>query len=166
MAKYHIYTDGSSRGNPGLGGWGVVILNEEENKIIHYKRGTQHNATNNSMELTALLYALQCAEASSTDRYIIYSDSAYAVNAFNDWIRGWAVNGWKNSKGQTVENLGLMQALHTYTCREFPNYSVIKCKGHAGEVGNELADFLATGAVTKFQEMCNFWEIQVEGCEE
>lgn len=166
MTKYHVYTDGSSRGNPGPGGWGAVILNEEENKIIHYKRGTQHSATNNQMELTALLYALQCAEASPADRYIIHSDSAYAVNAFNDWIRGWAVNGWKNSKGQTVENLGLMQALHSYCCREFPNYSVVKCHGHAGDLGNELADALATGTMKKFEDLCEFWEIKAEGGEE
>ena len=104
----HIYVDGSSRGNPGLGGWGVVIMNEDETKILDYYHTQENDATNNQMELKALLCALQFAEDHPKDKVIIYSDSAYAVNSYNEWLRGWACNNWRNSKGAIVENLAIM----------------------------------------------------------
>lgn len=145
MAKYHAYTDGSSRGNPGPGGWGLIILNEQEDKVIFTECDRENPTTNNRMELTALLTALNYAESHPNDTIIIYSDSAYAVNACNSWMANWAANGWKNSKKQTVENLDLMQAIYALLSRDFFNAEVRKCDGHSGVAGNELADALATG---------------------
>ena len=143
--RYKIFTDGSSRGNPGPGGWGLIILNEQEDKVIFTECDRENPTTNNRMELTAILCALQYAESHPDDTFIIYSDSAYAVNSCNVWMRGWAANGWKNSKKQIVENLDLVQAIYNLLSRDFFNAEVRKCDGHSGIVGNELADALATG---------------------
>lgn len=142
---YHAYSDGSSRGNPGPGGWGLIILNEQEDKVVFTENDRENPTTNNRMELTAILCALQYAESHPNDTFIIYSDSAYAVNSCNTWMSGWAANGWKNSKKQTVENLDLMQAIYNLLSRDFFNAEVRKCSGHSGVAGNELADALATG---------------------
>ena len=160
MAKYYIYTDGSSRGNPGPGGWGLVVMNEQENEIIFTEHDSDNPTTNNRMELKAMICAFQYAEDHPEDYFIIYSDSAYVVNSVNSWIRGWAANGWKNSKKQTVENLDLMQELHSYLIRDFFNAEVRKCDGHAGVVGNELVDAIATSNWKKYQELVDYWNIQ------
>ena len=157
MTKYHIYTDGSSRGNPGAGGWGIIVMNEEDTEIIFTERDTDEYTTNNRMELKAMICAFEYAEEHPKDYFIIYSDSAYVVNSCNSWIRGWAANGWKNSKKQTVENLDCMQMLHSYLSREFFNAEVRKCKGHEGELGNELADALATGDIRKYNTLAECW---------
>jgi ribonuclease HI len=161
MAKYHIFTDGSSRGNPGPGGWGMIVTNEEESEILFIESDSDNPTTNNRMELKAMICAFGYAESHPSDYFIIYSDSAYVVNSCNSWIRGWAANGWKNSKKQTVENLELMQALHGYLVRPFFNAEVRKCDGHAGDTGNELADALATHNNKKFNELVDYWEIKM-----
>lgn len=164
MNKIHIYTDGSSRGNPGPGGWAAIVMNDETETILEVYMAQEDYVTNNQMELKAMLCALQFAESHPDWEFIIYSDSAYVVNAYNDWIQGWARNGWKNSKKQTVENLSLMQALYTYISREFFNAEVKKCKGHEGELGNELADALATNNIKKYKDLCSFWEVTDLSC--
>lgn len=160
--KYHIYIDGSSRGNPGKGGWGLVVMNEDETSIIMYMNVQDEGVTNNQMELKALLAALQFAEDNPRHSYVIYSDSAYTVNSYNEWLRGWACNNWKNSKGLIVENLAIMQALYPYRCRSFFNAYVVKCSGHSGDVGNELADALATNNKKKFNSIVEDWNLTVE----
>jgi ribonuclease HI len=157
MAKYHIFTDGSSRGNPGPGGWGMIVMNENESEIIFIESDTENPTTNNRMELKAMICAFGYVESHPRDQFIIYSDSAYVVNSVNSWIRGWAANGWRNSKKQTVENLDLMQALHYFLVKDFFNAEVRKCDGHAGNIGNELADALATGNQKKYQEVVDYW---------
>lgn len=161
MTKYHIFTDGSSRGNPGPGGWGMLVMNEEESEILFMESDSDNPTTNNRMELKAMICAFEYAEDHPKDYFIIYSDSAYVVNSCNSWIRGWAANGWKNSKKQTVENLELMQALYGYLVRPFFNAEVRKCDGHAGDTGNELADALATHNSKKFNELVEYWEIKM-----
>lgn len=160
MIKIHIFTDGSSRGNPGPGGWAAIVMNEEENTILCMEHDTEEYVTNNQMELKALLFALQYAEAHPKERITIYSDSAYAVNAYNDWVHKWAINGWKTSKGQPVENLTIIQELHAYSRRPFFNASIKKCAGHEGEIGNELADAAATQNWKKYNELIEYWEIK------
>ena len=159
MAKYHVYTDGSSRGNPGPGGWGMVIMNEDETEVIAIERDSATLTTNNRMELTAILCALGFAESHPNDTIIIFSDSAYAVNSCNVWMRGWAANGWRNSKKVTVENVDLMKMLHSYLSRDFFNAEIRKCAGHAGAVGNELADALATNNSKRYEELIEYWDI-------
>lgn len=157
MAKYHIYTDGSSRGNPGKGGWATIVLSEDEGNLLFAEHDTEEQVTNNRMELKAMICALGYAESHPRDQFIIYSDSAYVVNSCNVWMRNWAMNGWRNSKKQTVENVDLMKALWDYMSREFPNFEICQCKGHNGDVGNELADALATGDIKRFNDLSECW---------
>ena len=91
-----IYTDGSSRGNPGTGGYGVVVLIDD---VIDYIFSEQEQyTTNNQMELKAIIHALELIKTKyKEDECIIYSDSAYCVNMCNDWINKWSQNGWKTS---------------------------------------------------------------------
>ena len=159
MAKYHIFTDGSARFNPGPGGWGMIVMNEEDTEIFFTASDTDELTTNNRMELKAMICAFEYVENHPHDSFIIYSDSTYVVNSVNSWICGWAANGWKNSKKQTVENLDCMQMLHSYLTREFFNAEVKKCSGHSGDIGNELADAIATQNWKKFGEIAEAWDI-------
>jgi ribonuclease HI len=159
MTKYHIYTDGSSRGNPGAGGWGMIVMNEDETKILFLEHDAEGHVTNNRMELKAMLCAIGYAESHMYDQFIIHSDSSYVVNSCNTWMRNWAANGWRNSKKQEVENVDLMQALWSYMKRDFPNFEIVHCKGHQGAIGNELADAAATQNWTRFQDLVETWEI-------
>lgn len=163
MSKYHIYTDGSARFNPGPGGWGMVVMNEDETKILYTDSNFEDNVTNNRMELKAMICALGYAESNPDDQFVIYSDSAYVVNSINSWMRGWAANGWRNSKKQIVENVDLMKAIWDYISRPFFNVEVRKCEGHKGDTGNELADAIATGDMLKFKTILEFWEVSIEG---
>lgn len=144
----YIYTDGSCRGNPGNGGYGVVII--KDNKILYSHHEQCENTTNNREELKAILHALKYAEQHSNETFKIYSDSYYCVNIFNNWIHTWARNNWVNSKKKTIENKDLVKSLYKYCTINFPNFQIEKCNGHAGIVGNELADALATGNIKKY----------------
>ena len=88
-----------------------------------------------------------------SNTYIIYSDSSYAVNIINDWIFTWVKNNWINSKGNQVENLDLILNLYKYVTINFFNCQVKKCTAHVGEVGNELADALATNNQSKYNKL-------------
>lgn len=160
MAKYHIYTDGACSGNPGPGGWGMIVMNEEGNEIVFIEQDAEDHTTNNRMELKAMICALGYAESHPADQFIIHSDSAYVVNSCNSWMRGWAANGWRNSKKQEVENIDLMKAIWSYISRPFFNAEIVKCNGHAGELGNELADAAATRNWRKYRELVTYWNIQ------
>ena len=160
MSKYNVYVDGSSRGNPGPGGWGMIVMNEEGSAILFSEHDTENPTTNNRMELKAMLCALGYAESHPHDSFIIYSDSSYVVNSCNSWLRTWSANGWRNSKKQEVENIDLMKALWKYVSRDFPNFEIRQCKGHNGNLGNELADAAATQNWNKFRELIEFWEIE------
>ena len=161
--KRIFYTDGACKGNPGPGGFGVVELVSTtretyedyiENINIGFKHSEQcEDTTNNREELKAIITVFELAAADKNNKYIIYSDSTYAVNIVNDWIFNWAKNNWVNSKGNVVENLDLIQTLYKYVTTEFFNCQVLKCKAHVGEVGNELADALATNNVVKYNKI-------------
>lgn len=160
MAKYHMFSDGSSRGNPGPGGWGLVVMNEEGSAILFIEHDTEDYVTNNRMELKAMICALGYAESHPDDQFVIYSDSSYVVNSCNSWMRTWASNGWRNSKKQEVENVDLMKSIWSYISRPFFNVEIVHCKGHNGDLGNELADALATQSWSKYKDLIEFWEIQ------
>ena len=162
MSKFHIYTDGSARFNPGPGGWGTIVLTEDEMKLVLVESDTDNPTTNNRMELKAILCALQLAADYPEHYFIIHSDSAYAVNSCTQWMSGWARNGWRNSKKQTVENVDLMKALWEYLSRPFFNAEIRKCDGHAGVTGNELADAAATGNWERFENLLEAWDISTE----
>lgn len=159
MTKYHIYTDGACSGNPGKGGWATIIMNEDETQILDNFYDSEDYTTNNRMELKAMLCALQYASDHPDSHFIIHSDSAYVVNSCNSWMRNWASNGWRNSKKQEVENVDLMKALWGYLSRDFFNADIKKCSGHAGDIGNELADALATHNIARYKDIINHYNI-------
>jgi len=141
MKEVTIYTDGACSGNPGPGGWGAVLLYGEHSKEIS---GAEPHTTNNRMEITAVIEALK--QLNQPCRVTVYSDSAYVVNCFrNDWIGSWQRNGWKNSKGQPVENQDLWKEL--LRLMEIHQVEYVKVKGHADNKWNNRCDELATGAV-------------------
>ena len=148
----NIYVDGSSRGNPGAGGFGVVIINN--NKLEYAFNEQFNNVTNNQMELKAIIHALELIkERYPEEEVIIHSDSAYCVNMCNNWIWTWSKNDWKNSKKQRVENYELVRKIWKFVSMEFPNFQIVKCSGHSGIIENELADRLANQDFTKFTKI-------------
>lgn len=149
-----VFVDGSSRGNPGPGGSGVVAYDTNKKEILLAYSQQYEYITNNQAELKALLYALQMAQTKWADEYcIIYSDSAYCVNMCNTWIHGWARNGWLNSKKQQVENYDLVRTIYKYLSKTEPNFDIQKIPGHSGYIGNELADALASNNEKKFNDI-------------
>jgi len=138
-----IYTDGSAQPNPGRGGYGVVILDDNENLIQTVSRPEKDLTTNNREELKAILYAMR-NYGQRQPIPIVYSDSAYAVQTLNDWMFRWAKNNWKQPKNKTPENLDLIQEYYYYYQQ---GYRIIlnHIKGHNGHKWNEMADKLAKG---------------------
>lgn len=152
-----IYTDGSCQGNgksENTGGFGVVVLDNDENLIYNYSKQTT-NTTNNREELKAILYAmlqhgqkeLQPWEVRRLETTpIVYSDSAYAVNTLTNWMFNWERNGWKKADNKTPENLDLIQAYFSLY-QEGYRIDLRKVKGHSDNKWNEMADQLATGQI-------------------
>ena len=139
--KYIIYTDGACSGNPGPGGWGVVIF-DEKNKQYNIS-GKVKETTNNRMELMAPIMALKKIKSKSD--VVIFTDSTYVKNGITDWIKKWEKNDWKNSNKKPVKNKDLWIKLNDL-CQK--NNVVWKwVKGHSNNKYNNLADELATDAV-------------------
>lgn len=160
MVKIY-YSDGACSGNPGPGGWSLISISNYTSYdakktipiIMEAYCGQEENTTNNRMEMQAVLKCMKLAAADQDNNYICYSDSAYVVNMCNDWIHKWAQNGWKNSKKQTVENLDLVKEIYKYLNKIFFNFQLVKCSGHCGILGNELADALATKDKAKWNKL-------------
>ena len=159
-----FYCDGSTRGKnqkgaDNIGGWGVVcfnVLDSVDWELEDFDCDTTEGTTNNREELKAMLYCLSSVlHDYPNEKCIIYSDSAYVVNMCNTWIYSWAANNWKNSKKQTVENLDLVKTIYDLLQRFFVKPDIQKCEGHMGELGNELADALATGNYRRFIGLCD-----------
>ena len=138
------YTDGSCQGNPGPGGFGVVVLDDNENLITTYSERA-NNTTNNRMELSAILWAF--LKYGSKDKTLtVYSDSAYCVNTLTNWVFSWEKNNWKKANNQLPENLDLIKPFFNY----FKLGNIVelkKVKGHAENKWNNMADQLATGKI-------------------
>ena len=140
-----VYTDGACSGNPGIGGWGVVIL-IDNNQPIHLNGGSL-NTTNNQMELTAAIEALKfLSEASSIN---LFTDSKYLKDGIELWIKNWKKNDWKTSKKKPVKNKDLWTSLDTQIQRHKINWKWIK--GHMGHRHNEYADYLARKFIKECQ---------------
>lgn len=141
MKEVTIYTDGACSGNPGPGGWGAILMYEGHMKEIS---GAEPDTTNNRMELLAVIRALEMLKYPC--RVTCYSDSAYLVNCFhNKWYVNWQRNGWKNSKGQPVENQDLWQRL--LQLMEIHEVKYVKVKGHSDNEWNNRCDELARQAI-------------------
>ena len=138
-----VYTDGSSLGNPGRGGWGVVFV--ISGKTIKELGGHDKNTTNNRMELTSVIEALKYAIKSHAGSHIIiHADSAYVLGGVTTWIHNWEKNGWRTANKKEVLNQDLWKELIS-NVREFKGeLSWQKVKGHAGVEHNERADVIAT----------------------
>ncbi|EJL45721.1 ribonuclease H [Brevibacillus agri] len=141
MREVEIYTDGACSGNPGPGGWGAVLMYGQHIKEMS---GAEPHTTNNRMELLAPIKALSTLKEPC--KVTLYSDSAYLVNCFKQgWYKGWLKNGWKNSKGQQVENQDLWKEL--LRLMDIHQVEYVKVKGHADNKWNNRCDELATGAI-------------------
>lgn len=143
----HIYCDGGASLKTHKGGFGVVVYDKNKNCVTNYHMESCDQTTNNREELKAILKSLHFAhDTYSDDECIIYSDSAYCVNICNEWIYSWAKNGWKlKGKNQQVENLDLIHQIYKILTSELFFVEIKKVKGHAENIGNELADALAHG---------------------
>ena len=139
-----IYTDGSCKSNgtkKSSGGFAVIVTDNSETIIETYSH-YENNTTNNIMEMKAVLWAMY-KYGSKDEPPIVFCDSAYVVNTFNDWMFKWAKNGWKKSNNQTPENLNLISAYYNHYNKGF-RINLKKVKGHANIYFNELADKIAT----------------------
>lgn len=145
MKKVTLYTDGACSGNPGVGGWGAVLIYNGVEKRIS---GADGSTTNNRMEMTAVIEGLNCLkEPCEVD---VYSDSAYTVNAFlNGWVFGWEKNGFKKADNKPVLNEDLWRSLLALSNIHKLNF--IKVKGHADDEYNNICDKLATDAVKNYK---------------
>ena len=139
--KYVIYTDGACSGNPGPGGWGAVILDEEKNEINI--SGKEKATTNNRMELMAPIMALRKIKKFS--EIIIYTDSTYLKNGITTWIKNWEKNGWMSANKKPIKNKDLWVTLNKLS--EYQNIDWKWIKAHDGNKYNEMADKLATEAI-------------------
>ena len=139
--KYIIYTDGACSGNPGTGGWGAVIIDEENNQIE--LSGSEKSTTNNRMELLAPIKALKKIKEEAN--ITIFTDSTYLKNGISEWIKKWEINGWKSANKKPIKNKDLWQELNKLTQKKDITWKWVKA--HAGNPLNELADQLATKAI-------------------
>ena len=139
MKKIEIFTDGACKGNPGPGGWGAVLRSGGHEKEI---AGSEVATTNNRMEMTAVIMALNALKAPSDVQ--LYTDSRYVIDGITKWIFGWQKNGWKNSQKKPVLNADLWLAL--LDAKQSHKVSWHWVKGHDGHPENERADVLASNA--------------------
>ncbi len=132
-----IYTDGSCLGNPGPGGWGVLIVRDD--KILTEISGSEANSTNNRMELFAVIKGLEIV--SGSPKVIIHTDSMYVKNGISSWILNWKKNGWKTASGKPVKNIDLWVTLDDLALKHEVKWKWVKA--HNGNYYNEKVDKLA-----------------------
>ena len=144
MYTVTAFTDGSSRGNPGPGGYGVVLstIGKDKKRYTKYFSQGYRLTTNNRMEIMGVCAALEALK--SPAKINIYTDSQYVCNAYNSWLSGWKKRGWKTASGKKVMNKDLWIRLEKAAAPHKVNIKWVK--GHAGKVQNEQADKLATDA--------------------
>jgi ribonuclease HI len=142
--KVEIYTDGACKGNPGPGGWGVLLRasSGQEKELFGGELGT----TNNRMELMAVIEALKSLKRSC--EVDLYLDSEYVRKGITEWVHGWKARGWRTASKQPVKNVELWQALDALVHGGEHQINWHWVKGHAGHVDNERADELANRGVT------------------
>lgn len=149
MVEVVAHTDGACSGNPGPGGWGVVIQALKGETVLKERtlNGGATETTNNRMELTAAIEALRAMDRATSIR--IVTDSTYVRDGITKWIYGWKRNGWKTAAKKPVKNADLWQDLEAETARHHITWDWIK--GHAGHPENERADALARAGMAPYK---------------
>lgn len=149
MAEILAWTDGACSGNPGPGGWGVLMRAVDGNTVVKERalQGGEADTTNNRMELMAAISALEALTRASA--ITITTDSAYVKNGITGWMHGWKKNGWKTADRKPVKNVDLWQRLDAAQARHRVTWKWIK--GHAGHAENERADELARAGMAPFK---------------
>ncbi len=149
MTALVAYTDGACSGNPGPGGWGVLLQALRGEDVVKERElmGGEAQTTNNRMELMAAITALETLERPSD--LTIVTDSAYVRNGVTSWIHGWKKNGWRTADRKPVKNADLWQRLDAAQARHRVTWEWIK--GHAGHPGNERADALARAGMAPYK---------------
>jgi ribonuclease HI len=135
-----IYTDGACRGNPGPGGWGVVLQYNGTSKELH---GGEQATTNNRMELMAAIQALEVLKRPC--KVLLHTDSHYLLKGITEWLPNWKRRGWKTASKKPVKNEDLWRRLDSAIARHDIKWNWVK--GHSGDPGNDLADLLANQGV-------------------
>ena len=142
--KYiEIFTDGACRGNPGVGGWGAVLVYKDHKKEIC---GSSIDTTNNIMELTAVIKALDSLKEQC--HVVLTTDSTYVKDGITNWIKTWKSNGWKTANKKAVKNQEIWKHLDILSTKHDIEWKWVK--GHSGHPGNEHADALANEAIDQY----------------
>jgi ribonuclease HI len=153
--KITIYTDGGCSGNPGPGGWAFVLLVEGQTERIE-KNGGERSTTNNRMELTAVINALEmlpafdAVKAATPMEVMVFTDSQYVQKGISEWITAWKKKGWRTSSKQPVKNIDLWQKLEALASRYTICWEWVR--GHAGNPLNERCDTLVREATLAVRE--------------
>ena len=149
MHNLFAYTDGACSGNPGPGGWGVLLVAKNQNKIVKERElfGGQEDTTNNQMELLAAISALEALDRPSKIKII--TDSSYVKNGVTQWLENWKNNKWKTASKKPVKNVELWRRLDQARSGHEVIWEWVK--GHAGHPENERADELARKGMEPFK---------------
>ncbi len=144
------YTDGACSGNPGPGGWGVLLQAISDGKVVKERELSEGEelTTNNKMELMAAIAALEILERTSA--ITIFTDSKYVMNGIQTWLSSWKKNNWKTSSNKTVKNKELWKRLEALCQQHEVDWNWVK--GHAGDIGNERVDELARRAMEPYKK--------------
>lgn len=145
MTHVEIYTDGACRGNPGPGGWGVLMLYGERRKELC---GGEPETTNNRMELIAAIRGLSALKQPSD--VVVYTDSQYVRRGIGEWLANWKARGWRTAARKPVKNVDLWKQLDELAGRHEVEWRWVK--GHSGDPGNERADELANEGIERMSE--------------
>lgn len=149
MPDLFAYTDGACSGNPGPGGWGALLQAKDGESVVKSKElsGGEAHTTNNRMELTAAIEALNALERPS--KITVVTDSSYVKDGLTKWIFGWKKNGWRTAAKKPVKNVDLWQSLDEAQSRHDVSWEWVK--GHAGHPENEKADELARAGMEPYK---------------